>query len=400
MNKLFLIIGIVLILISSFFWYKYSLDKAIEIKHPEWKNYTLDNESARRFVDVVYDSQNNPHIFYYAELTKEGIKHVYSNNTLEDYYKNDRRWNSELLKGGKDTGFFISAAALKDTLYISFQDYAIADEKLLLAINDSITILDSKEKSGLNAGMYSSVCLANGKPYVLYHVEEGRKLMLADPQQNLHLLETGTGWNIDCISDNKSIFVGYRGRDDMNLRLGTFNIESEEWSSKRFQVNASSIALFFWNNSPYVVYYDHDDKGIYLSEFYEFNPRRIADGSETLLRAATSNNQAYILYSHYWSGLYLLNSSNLIDFDKTVVASGPDIGLFNALAVTPNDDIKIAYVEDNSLKFKEYERSSYLYMMNKKMESIKKDKMLGSITALVGILFIIFGVKQWKKEKS
>ena len=95
MRKIILIASLVFIVLSGLYWRTYFFDKSVEIKPPEWKNYTLDNISARRFVDLAYDSQNNPHIFYFAEMTKEGIKHIYSNNTIENYYDKDRIWHSE-----------------------------------------------------------------------------------------------------------------------------------------------------------------------------------------------------------------------------------------------------------------------------------------------------------------
>lgn len=393
MRKVLFILGLIFVFLSLFFWQNYFETKSIELKKPEWKNYTLDNESARRFVSLAYDSQTNPYIFYFAEMTGEGIKLFYSNNTLEDYYNKGRVWHTKLLKSGKDVGFFISADSFNDSIFVSFQDYRIANEKLFLTKitkNSSQTFeVDGRTKSGLNAGMYSSICLVNGKPYLIYHVEEGRKLMLADPNLNLKLLETGTGWNIDCVSDNKTIFVGYRGRDDMNLRLGTYDISTKSWNSKGFDINVSSLALFLWNSTPYIVYYNHDDKGIYLSSFTNFNPRKIEQGYETMVDADTSKDQVYILYSTLRDGLFLLNSSNLQNFTKTQIASGAKVGLFNSIKVTPNNDIQIAYIDGNSLIYKEFEVSPYLYKLNEQREKLKNEKFNATLVSSIAFVLIL-----------
>jgi len=229
MNRTNIILVIAIIFLLSVFLiinYKINEIEHTELKKPIWKHYLLDNVSASRFVDLSYDINNNPHIFYFAERTGEGLKHIFSNNTLEDYYYNGRIWKTESIDNKRESGFFVSSTNINDKINLCYMDYEVGNEKLIFGVLKNNTfqkrVIDDKSNSGLSAGMYCSLVPYNNKTYAFYYVEEGKKFVVQDINTGVtKLLEENTGRQISAKSYQNKIYVAYKGRDDRSQNMDT-----------------------------------------------------------------------------------------------------------------------------------------------------------------------------------
>jgi len=369
----------------------------LELKEPQWKFYVLDNKSASRFVDLSYDLNNNPHIFFFAERTREGLKQIYSNNTLEDYYYNDRNWKTESLDNKRESGFFVSSLTVNDTIKLCYMDYEVGNEKLYIASLKGNTfkkkIVDDKTKSGLSAGMYCSLICHENQSYVFYYVEEGKKFVVQDINSKLiKILDYNAGRQISAEHYQDKVYVAYKGRDDMHLRFGIYDLKTQSWSHKKYPINVTSLDLAIFNGSPYITYYNKDDKGIYFTNALNFNPIKIANGFMSVIAMDANHQNLYIAYFIERKGLFLAKTNDGQSFEVQQIDDNPNAGEFLDLKVTPNDDIKIAYLDKTFLRYAEFERSSYLLMRrNKELQTYiyRVSANISLVTLLVLILFLI-----------
>jgi hypothetical protein len=376
----------------------------VEIEKPSWKTYTLEEEATSRFIDLAYDSENNPIIIYYAENAGGGVKAFYSENTIKDYIFSDREWKQENFSGNGPLGFFLSADIdEKDVVHLSFMNYDIGND-ILYYYNSSSrkqVAVDSITQSGIGAGMHSSIVFVKGEgPYIFYHVEQGRRFMLSKPGADPILLETGSGLNTDAAVIGNMIYVAHRGRDDMKLRLSTYNTETGDWETKIREETASTIAVSTFKERPYAIFFNYLDKGIYFS-FFDDEPKKIANGHESRISTDANENAIYVSFNRQGEGLFLLNTTDASVFYEQIFISGRRAGVFNSLKVTQKGDLKVAYLEDEALKYLEYEVSSYLY--HSKQREIKKRAYLGLFFVFLAIsAFLLYAalLKNRLKKKD
>lgn len=393
-TKLALFFAILSMLILFLFaTYKFKQFEEIKLKEPEWKFYMLDNKSASRFVDLSYDSNNNPHIFFFAERTEEGLKEIYSNNTLEDHYMNDRTWRNLSLDNKRESGFFVSSIALNDSIKLCYMDYEVGDEKLYLATlkNNSFSkkVIDDKTKSGLSAGMYCSLAFLGNKSYAFYYVEDEKKFVIQDLNTGkTKVLDYKVGRDISAKPYNNKIYVAYRGRDDMHLRFGVYNVETGAFNFKEFPINVTSLDLTVFNGTPYIVFYNYNDKGIYFTNALDLNPKKIANGFMSTISMDSNNHSIYIAYSIERKGLFLAVTNDTKTFNTILIDNNPNAGEFLDLKVTEKDDIKIAYLDKTKLKYAEFERTPYTLMKERKELQTKIYKNIANVS-FAGLLILI-----------
>ncbi|HDP73686.1 MAG TPA: hypothetical protein ENN46_01880 [Candidatus Woesearchaeota archaeon] len=400
MNLRYVYFGLILLGVSLVFMFLFFEANKAELDLPSWKSYALDMQAPSRFLDLIYDSKNNPHIFYYAERTGGGVKHAYSENTVKDFYKMGRNWKEEQINKELTLGFFISADIdYKDTVHLSFMNYQIGRDRLFY-YNTSAkeqVLIDSIRVSGIGTGVYSVVVFVDGKgPYVFYHVDQGRKFMMARPGEEPVLLETETGVNTAGVAYGSKIFLAHRGRDDLKLRLSSYDTKTGEWKTEFRDITANAMGVGIFKERPYVVFYNYDDKGIYFSFFEDEVPKKIADGYESRISTDASEEGIYVSFNRRKEGLFVLKSDDANAFEEVLFVEGANAGIFSSIKVTENNDIKVAYLDGETLKYDEFERSSYLYHSN--LRETKKMIFMGLFIIFISLCVMCFGISFFKES--
>lgn len=305
-NYFFILTISMIFIIASFFLFSLSNKiKQEEIKEPEWITYILDNKTSKRFVDLTFDYNYNPHIFYYGERDDGGVRYIYSLDTFEERYYNNRTWINKTLNQERNLGFFISVESdaenallnkenldqenfvkslnndIKDIafldypvkIYVIFTDYTLGSENITLMIieNNYSSINIKKElidditlSKVLGTGRYNSLSVVNNEPYVIFHTEQGKNVFLRKPNKELILLDKNTGWHIDSDHYIDTIYFTYAGRSEFLLRYGFYNTTNDHWERYIINVNATDTAITIFNGEPYIFYSNPDDGGIYV----------------------------------------------------------------------------------------------------------------------------------------
>ncbi|MEM5773314.1 MAG: hypothetical protein QXL86_03805 [Candidatus Aenigmatarchaeota archaeon] len=359
------------------------------MKEAEWKFWVLDTEHPQRFVSVVADSKGNPHIVYFDEKNRGGLRYFTSKSSgislIDDiiYYFKGREWVQEVVDRRPNVGMFISMAIdSKDNLHVSYQDSTLGRERLLYAFFDGswkIEEVDKAEESGINVGMYSSISLLEDKPIIFYHTEQGRKFGYAI-KTNLGWekkeLERGVGWLTSSDSCNKKTFVAYRERDERGILFGI--LKDGKYESKRLGVNTSSgISLKTLNCEAYIAYFDDSKSEVRFGKAEDFNPVKVGEGKLSRLSLATSSQGFHIVYHFYEKGLRYAFSKDGLNWGVKILDPGRRDGEYNSIAVDKKGNIHIAYLNETALKYAEFNVSS--------VEAVK------NLVVFMFFLFLILG---------
>lgn len=395
-----------------FFLSIFSIIFYLRVKEPEWKFWILDTEHPQRFVTIVADSKGNPHIVYFDEKNRGGLRYFTSKSSgislIDDinYYFKGREWVQEVVDDRPYVGMFISMAIdSKDNLHVSYQDSTFGREKLLYAFFDGkwkIEEVDRAEESGINVGMYSSISLLEDKPIIFYHIEQGRKFGYAIKTSEgwkRKELERGVGWLTSSDSCDGKTFVAYRKRDERGILFGV--LEGESFFSKELNVNTSSgISLKTLNCIPYIAYFDDSKSEVRFGGAEDFKPVKVGEGKLSRVSLATSPEGFHIAYHFYEKGLRYAFSKDGLNWDVKILDPGRRDGEYNSIAVDKKSNIHIAYLNETALKYAEFNVSSVKTVKSLALLASSLFLILGFVFSILSISRKKFGFSVEKKSKK
>lgn len=409
--KVILRIIAVLLVISAFWVYRY------KAKPPVWKTTVLDTKHPMRFVDIaLYEGE--PLIVFFNEQEGGGVLYQKAKtNKLKflgdlDYYRNNgqREWENGVVDEGPNVGMFISMD-VGQKVNLAYQDGTLGKERLIYATlsgsgrTDSPGVdvwqketVDDAQSSGINVGMYASVAEVEGKPVIFYHTEQGQKFNLAARTGGTwekKVIDKGVGWLTSNAVCNGKVYVGYRGRDNQEIYLGT--LENDQWSSRQLEASTSgSLAVTTQDCQPYLAYLDEKDSKIKFVDLVNNETFAVGDGklSRLSLAAAKDGFHAAYYYSDIikWGLIYAFSRDGR-EWRTQEIASGNNEGWYNAISADDRGNVYVAYLNSNSLKFAEYNVSS--------VETIRvvKKITLGVLLTIGAILMILSkpDLKRWTR---
>lgn len=338
----------------------------VPVPQPRWEHDVVENGKAGRFVSLAL-GDGDPHIVF-RDRKDGGLRYA---TTVTDASLVDaildrnvtRTWKVEIVDASPKSGLFPSVTMIGGTPHVSYQDGTLGQERLLHATpgNESWLLeqVDTRFDSGISTGMYASATSYHGRPVIFYHVAQGRKLKIAEKQDDAwshRVLERGTGWLIDTASCGSKVSVGYRNRDNNTVRIGSYD---GSWTSRMLEATTlSGIAVALQGCTPYLAYFDDTAQQILFGRAdTSYAPVTVGPAAHSRVSAATDSG-FHLTYFYDERGLVYASSPDGQEWNRTFIDTNKNAGAYNDIAVH-NGNIHIAYTNETELAYATYRAAPY-----------------------------------------
>lgn len=355
---------------------------------PSWQTSLVENNTYGKFTEI--DSYGEKVGIAYIDSIDTGLRLAEKNyeTELTQFSAEEGRWNTEVVDDSAETGMYPSLESNNGEPFISYQDGDLGDEKLFLASRENgewnRTEVDNVVTGGVSVGMYSSLNFYEEKPVIFYHSpSQGLKVAEKDGEWSTESLEDDMGWYTETSKCGGEIKVAYTGRNNEELRIGTY---SDNWDSENTSTRVKSdLDIATGENcGNQLLYLDQETEQITYRDSEE--SREFGEAFFTRVAATSEDNKTHLIYYDEGTGIVYAKKESGKWRNKTL-KENPEAGAYNDITVDDEGNIHVAFLQEEKLYHSVYNKGT--------TEEIKsKTRKLRITTVIATIILTLLALRK------
>ena len=321
---------------------------------PEWQRTEVVEDVDQRFLDLkIADDQLN---LVYRNTSDTGVllKTKDLQTSLTDSAVSiitPNTWNHRTIVDTQPgSGGYLSAAEISGELMVAYQDSSVGSEKVVLASRNGTEWLtetvEGVRGGGVNVGMYTSLTSYQENPMVLYHspnqgLKAARK---TDGEWSKQVIADDMGWFTSTTSCGDEVQAAYRGRNDKQLKISSFD---GSWITEETNSTVkSSTSIDNQNCEPHMLYLSESEQITYRNP--EGSEQKLADSDYSRVSIDMAEEVVHTSYYHYGEGIFHAEKTGE-GWSKKKLTNSSNTAEYNDIAVDELGNVHLVYAQNSDI---------------------------------------------------